>query len=270
MTYGCRAHDFGRHSAAGLAQILHEVGYDSAQLAMPRGIEGIDDYEHITPEQLADIRAGFAASGVEIGVLSCYQDLSDFDADARLAGVARVKKCLAYRNALGARQVGSETACRFVAEEDKAKAFDLALDSILRIVEEAARLDSVYAVEAVRFHPLCTPERLRKVRDTVADPKHLHFIFDPVNLLDASTAPCQLETWREWMDVIGADLGAMHIKDGRVLADGSQLLTPLGEGIMDYSEISVWLHRDHPDVPLIRDETMLDCAKADLAFMRKL
>lgn len=92
---GCRAHDYGKLPAAELAAVLHAKGYTGAQLAMPRGIAGIADFAHITGEQLAEIRTAFAAQDVEISVLSCYQDLSAPDADARRAAVDAVKRTLA-------------------------------------------------------------------------------------------------------------------------------------------------------------------------------
>ena len=84
---GCRAHDYGRHTPAALADTLHAHGYTAAQLAMPRGILGIDSFADITQAQLEDIRTAFDAAGVEITVLSCYQDLTAPDADARRAAV---------------------------------------------------------------------------------------------------------------------------------------------------------------------------------------
>ena len=107
---GCRAHDYGKLPAAELAAVLHAKGYTGAQLAMPRGIAGIADFAHITEEQLAEIRTAFAAQDVEISVLSCYQDLSAPDADARRAAVDAVKRTLGYAKVLGAKMVGSETA----------------------------------------------------------------------------------------------------------------------------------------------------------------
>lgn len=77
---GCRAHDYGRHTPAALADTLHAHGYTAAQLAMPRGILGIDSFADITQAQLEDIRTAFDAAGVEITVLSCYQDLTAPDA----------------------------------------------------------------------------------------------------------------------------------------------------------------------------------------------
>lgn len=97
---GCRAHDYGKLPAAELAAVLHAKGYTGAQLAMPRGIAGIADFAHITEEQLAEIRTAFAAQDVEISVLSCYQDLSAPDADARRAAVDAVKRTLGYAKVL--------------------------------------------------------------------------------------------------------------------------------------------------------------------------
>ena len=182
---GCRAHDYGKLPAAELAAVLHAKGYTGAQLAMPRGIAGIADFAHITGEQLAEIRTAFAAQDVEISVLSCYQDLSAPDADARRAAVDAVKRTLGYAKVLGAKMVGSETAWGPCTDEEKAARRPLMLDSIARITEEAARLDAVFAVESVDVHPLCTPELLREVLDAAADEAHCRVIFDPVNLFCA-------------------------------------------------------------------------------------
>ena len=51
MKIGCRAHDYGKHPAQELALILHNAGYQAAQVAVPKAIEGINDYQHISPEQ---------------------------------------------------------------------------------------------------------------------------------------------------------------------------------------------------------------------------
>lgn len=52
---GCRAHDYGKHTPVQLAHILHTAGYTGAQLAMPRAIEGIEDFASVTDAQLSAI-----------------------------------------------------------------------------------------------------------------------------------------------------------------------------------------------------------------------
>ena len=74
MKYGCRAHDYGCFTAQELAKVLADNGYNAAQLAMPKAIQGIKSLVAVTPEQLEDVRSAFAAANIEITVLSCYQD----------------------------------------------------------------------------------------------------------------------------------------------------------------------------------------------------
>lgn len=270
---GCRAHDYGKLTPAALADTLRAKGYTAAQLAMPRGIAGIDDFEHIIADQLAEIRTAFDAAGVKISVLSCYQDLTARDDDARRAAVENVKRTLGYAKVLGAGMVGSETAWGACSAEEKAARTPLMLDSIARITEEAARLDAVFAVESVDVHPLCTPELLRRVLDTAADRQHCKVIFDPVNLFtakDGRDKAAQAAHWQAWLEVIGEQIGAIHVKDCRIDPDGTKTLLPLGAGDMDYSTLINWLAIHAPNTPLMRDEVILESDTADVAFLKKM
>ena len=69
-------------------------------------------------------------------------------------------------------------------------------DSVLRIVEAAAKADAVFAVEPVYWHPLDSMEVVQQLMGRVADPEHLHFIFDPANVLENHNIPHQAELWQ--------------------------------------------------------------------------
>lgn len=158
-------------------------------------------------------------------------------------------------------------------DEEKAARRPLMLDSIARITEEAARLDAVFAVESVDVHPLCTPELLREVLDAAADEAHCRVIFDPVNLFcarDGQDRAYQAAHWSRWLEVIGNQLGAVHVKDCRIGADGSKTLLPLGEGDMDYTAIRAFLAACAPAAPLIRDEVILTADTADVRYLRRM
>ena len=99
MKYGCRAHDYGCFTAQELAKVLADNGYNAAQLAMPKAIQGIKSLVAVTPEQLEDVRSAFAAANIEITVLSCYQDLSNPDAEVRRRNMScRCMTCTCGRN----------------------------------------------------------------------------------------------------------------------------------------------------------------------------
>ena len=152
MKYGCRAHDYGCFTAQELAKVLANNGYNAAQLAMPKAIQGIKSLVDVTPEQLEDVRSAFAAANIEITVLSCYQDLSNPNAEVRRSAVSSVFSALKCQVTLGAGQVGSESACRDLSPEEKAATLPLLTDSILRIVEQAAQIGGCFALEPVYSH----------------------------------------------------------------------------------------------------------------------
>ena len=270
MKYGCRAHDYGCFTAHDLAATLVKNGYNAAQLALPKAIRGIESLDSVTPAQLEEVRTAFAGAGVEITVLSCYQDLSNPDAAVREKAVSLVRRTLEYQTVLGAKQVGSESACRDLTQEEKAATLPLLTDSILRIVDHAAKVGGCFALEPVFVHTLGTVEKLRTLKETVADHEHFHVIFDPVNVLTAENVARQEEFWPAWCEVIGKDLACVHVKDAEFFPDAPRNPTALGKGQMDYRAIREWLHRDHPDAALLRDEVILPAAQADLAYMHTM
>ena len=138
------------------------------------------------------------------------------------------------------------------------------------IVEQAAQIGGCFALEPVYTHTLGTLEALQKLKETVADPQHFHIIFDPVNVLTADTAAHQAEFWPGWCEVIGKDLACIHMKDALFVPNAPRIPTPLGEGQMDYTILRDWLHREHPDAALLRDEVILSAAQRDLNFIRAM
>lgn len=77
------------------------------------------------------------------------------------------------------------------------------LDSIKRVVDEAARLDVKFAIEPVYWHPLEDLETVLFVIDKIGDPAHLRIIFDASNLLQYPDQTDQEQYWKEWLSAIG-------------------------------------------------------------------
>lgn len=269
MKLGCRAHDYGRFPAAELARRLQERGYHAAQVAAPKALTEVETYEDLTPERAAEIGAAFRARDVEITVLGCYMDLSAPDAETRRAGLENVKRCLRVQRAMGAKLVGSETSYDHLTPEEKRARLPLMTDTVLRIVEEAARTDGVFAIEPVFWHPLDSLEETEKLVTAVADPVHFRMIFDPANVLKRRRQGEQTALWKEWLGAFGERIAAMHIKDF-VLEGDTYIPRPLGCGCMDFTYLRQWLQANRPDMPLLREEVQLHHDLADLDFMSGL
>ena len=104
MKIGVRGHDYGRHGVAEYAALLHDEGYDTVQLAVPKAITGVNGFDEITPALLAEINEEFAKQKVEIGIFSCYMDLSNPDSEVRrkavetfCRGLSCAKEAAAYK-----------------------------------------------------------------------------------------------------------------------------------------------------------------------------
>lgn len=269
MKIGCRAHDQGKRPAEALAGLLREKGYHAAQLALPKALPDIAGNREVTMEQAEKIGQCFSNHGVEITVLGCYMDLSTPDENARRNGIDTVRHCLRLQTVMGSQMVGSETSYSRLDPEEKRKRIPRMTDSVLRIVEEAARLDTVFAIEPVFWHPLDCIEAVEKLFDTIADTKHFKLIFDPVNVLKPQDLTIQGKLWEQWLARMGSRIGAMHIKDVRIDGEGYRAC-PLGQGVVDYTRFRQWLAENRPEMPLLREEVQLPYEKADLAFLRGL
>ena len=260
---------YGRRSAAALAGLLREKGYNACQLAMPKALCTVDDYRAVNQDEACRIGEAFAAAGVEISVLGCYMDLSAPDEEVRRRAVENVAHCLSLQNAMQARAVGSESSYSHLCEEEKAARYPLLVDSVLRITEAAAKHGAVFAIEPVFWYPLDTPARIRQLLETVGDTEHLRLIFDAANVLKKRDQPRQSDLWRSWLEEFGTHITAMHIKDF-VLDGDAYCPRPLGGGVMDYSFLSRWVAENRPDMPLLREEVQPGCDGQDLAFLRRL
>ena len=65
-------------------------------------------------------------------------------------------------------------------------------------------------------------------------------------------------------------MACIHMKDALFVPNAPRIPTPLGEGQMDYTILRDWLHREHPDTALLRDEVILSAAQRDLNFIRAM
>ena len=270
MKIGVRAHDFGRREIGEMAGLLHDEEYEAAQLALPKAFMGIESYDEITPEKLEQIRTSFEKQNIDIAVFGCYMDLGNPDENVRRYAVDTLKKSMTWAKELGAHVVGTETAYPRLNWELRQQWKPFMMDSILRVMEEAVRVDMPLAIEPVWWHPLEDLETTMEVLEKVGDAAHLRMIFDASNLLKHPETTDQDACWTRWLDAVGDVIDVMHIKDFSL--DRRKIYQPeaLGAGVMDYTAISRWLEKQEREIYLLREEMNLLFAKEDIAFMRSL
>lgn len=270
MRIGVRAHDFGRHSPKQLAQILTDAGYNAAQIVMPKVFDGIENYRDITHTQLSEIREALHEADLQISVLGCYMDLSHPDESIRMEAIENIKRCLSYAKELGAVAVASETSYEHLSKEEKRVRRQDMIDSIQRIVCCAEEECIDFAIEPVEWHPLDSIEEVQAVLRAVNYSSRLKVLFDAANVITPSEVEKQDEVWKAWLTAFGDRMIALHIKDFVWDEKGVYCPTALGAGVMDYSVISQWIQTKPDGMPLIREETIHECALEDLAYLKKL
>lgn len=267
---GVRAHDFGKRGIGEMAALLRDEEYEAAQLALPKAFLEIESYEDITSEKLERIRRAFEENQVEIAVFGCYMDLGNPDPQVREYAVNTLKRSMTWAKELGARVVGTETAYPHLNREERQRWKPFMRESVLRVLEEAVRVDMPLAIEPVWWHPLEDLETTGELVEKAGDPEHLRLIFDASNLLEDPEHTDQDALWSEWLKELGEYVDVLHIKDFSRDRRGNYQPEALGAGVMRYEAVSRWLKAQERELFLLREEMNLLFAKEDLAFMRRL
>ncbi|MCM1134601.1 MAG: sugar phosphate isomerase/epimerase [Clostridium sp.] len=268
MKIGVRGHDYGRHGVAEYARLLHDEGYDTVQLAVPKAITGINGFDDITPSLLEEIREEFTKQKVEIGVFSCYVDLSNPDDEVRARAVDTFCKSLGYAKAAGAKMVGTETSYEKLGRTEKSRRFPFMMDSIKRIAEEAERVGEEIGLEPVVFYPLEDMETAAEVLEEIGSGK-LRIIFDPANLLQRPEEVRQEAYWKRCLALGGDRIAALHVKDFTVDEKGERKACALGDGVMELAPLWEWV-KGREDVAVIRDELDLAFARRDIEYLQRI
>lgn len=269
MKLGVRAHDFGRLPPRQLSSTIRQAGFGAVQLAPTKAIAGIGQWTDVTPAQLKEIGQSFSQSDVEISILGCYIEPSLPDREERLAQVQNFLLGLSCAKALGVPFVGTETT-HFDPRDGalREQRYQYLKDSVLRMVEEAERLDVCVAVETVADHTLNSAALTRRLLDEVGS-DHLKAILDPVNLILAETQSRQTEIYSEFFRLLGDEIAVVHLKD-IVFENGEKVWRNIGGGMIDNESVFQWLRQNKPHIAVLREHVHPDSSTVDLAAMRRL
>lgn len=268
MLTAARTHDYGKQTVDRLASLLRTEGIEAAQLVLPKAFSEINSYDDVSPQLLEKIRENFEKENIKIHILGCYMDLGNPDDDVRKEAVDTFKKCLSFNRILGASVVGTETAYPRLNDEEKKIWHPYMMDSIARLAEEAERLEVDMAIEPVYWHPLKDLETTAMVFEKIGS-NRLRMIFDPANVLEYPEID-QDAYWKEWLNVLGSRIEAVHMKDFVEGTNKEYCPVCLGDGVMQYAEIIRWLKANKPDIIIVREELDPKTAQKDLAYMRNL
>jgi sugar phosphate isomerase/epimerase len=274
LTLGARAHDFGKFPADQLAERIAAKGLTSVQLALAKAIDGINsDTGGLSPGLATHVRDAFQRHGVRIAVLGCYVNLVHPDRAERRQLLARFKEHLRFARDFGCSVVATETASLNAdwsphPDNGGEAAFRTAIESIGELVAEAEKFGVFVCIEGVAHHVMSTPQRLRRMLDTIPSP-NLQVLFDPVNLLSKDNWQEQDRVIRGAFDLFGDRIVIVHAKDFKI-EGGVPKPEVIGRGRFDFALLASLLKAHKSYIDVLLEETTPATIDESVAHLRRV
>jgi len=255
---GVRAHDFGSLSAPELAQKIAAQHFFCVQLALGKAIAGFEWRTGVLNPGIAfDIGQAFHRQGIQIAVLGCYVNPIHPDLTTRRSLLALFKEHLRHARELGNGLVALETGSMNEdyaphPENHSERAFQQSLSSIAELVEEAERFGVIVGVEPVSAHAVSTPQKMRRMLDSVAS-NNLQVVFDPVNLLSVDNYRQQERIFNESFELFGDRIAIIHAKD--FLIEGGELkFARAGFGKLRHDLVMRFAVEEKPGISILLED----------------
>ncbi|MHB8963978.1 MAG: sugar phosphate isomerase/epimerase family protein, partial [Saccharofermentanales bacterium] len=274
MRIGVRAHDFGKSSPEKMAKMIGNKNLTSIQLALSKAIEGLDPIDgRLTPGLANYIGETFRKRNIHIAVFGCYINPIHPDKLERKKQLNRFKEHLRYARDLGCSVVGTETGSinpdfSFHPENHSQASYEVFLESLKELVEEAERFGVIVGIEGVKQFVVHSPQIMRKTLDDI-NSNNLQVIFDPVNFINIENYLKCNEITKEAFELFGERIIAFHAKDF-IIDDGKIKLVPIGKGVMDFTIIIELLKKHKPYINFIIEETNIDTIDESLVYINEI
>jgi L-ribulose-5-phosphate 3-epimerase len=271
---GVRAHDFGCLSAGELAAKIAAKKLVCTQLALGKAIAGLNLRPGaLNPGLAFEIGEAFQKHGVQIAVLGCYVNPIHPDPTTRRSLLGLFKEHLRYArdfgNGLVALETGSVSADYSPHPDNHGEpAFQQSLASIAELVAEAEKFGVIVGIEAVTSHVVSTPQKMRRMLDTVAS-NNLQVVFDPVNLLSLENHHEQERVIGESLELFGDRIAIIHAKDF-VVENGQIKFARAGLGKLRHDLVMKFAVKQKPGISVVLEDTNEQTAQDSREFLRQV
>lgn len=264
MQLGIRLHDAKTLPLEERLQVVKEQGFLCGHLALGKVIKeySVKD-EALTPGLAMYLKRLFEKNEIDIAVLGCYLNLANPNEEKLKEITERYKAHIRFASLLGCGVVGTETGAPNEAyRHEPACRSEEALETFIKnlrpVVEYAEKMGVIMAIEPVWKHIVYDADRAKKVLDAINSP-NLQIILDPVNLLGIENYQNQVEIVEHAIDVLGADVAVVHIKD-YVVKDNELVSVAAGTGEMNYDALIRFIKERKPYIHATLENTNPDNA----------
>jgi L-ribulose-5-phosphate 3-epimerase len=227
----------------------------------------------LNPGLAFEIGEAFQKHGVQIAVLGCYVNPIHPDPTTRRSLLGLFKEHLRYArdfgNGLVALETGSVSADYSPHPDNHGEpAFQQSLASIAELVAEAEKFGVIVGIEAVTSHVVSTPQKMRRMLDTVAS-NNLQVVFDPVNLLSLENHHEQERVIGESLELFGDRIAIIHAKDF-VVENGQIKFARAGLGKLRHDLVMKFAVKQKPGISVVLEDTNEQTAQGSGEFLREV
>ena len=246
------------YTAAVLFRKIKEYGFEAVQFAFSSIAETaftpsgqIEIPAEIPAAAICAVKVNARAYGIPVEVINGTFNMAHPDTAVRTEGIRRFEILCRAAAELGAKYIslcsGTRNADHLWSphpDNDTEEAWNDMLDTVSRCTKIAETYGIILAVESEASNIISTPERARRLMDTVASP-NLKMILDCANLFHAGEA--HKENIRATLDhafaLYGHDIVLAHGKD---ISEGEGIsFCGTGRGIVDFAYTAKLLSEYH-------------------------
>lgn len=230
MNLGVRGHDVPSESAELLCQKLCQLGLYEIQLVAHKSFPDFP-YGKEAVTKLAETLKHY---GIRVAIYGCYVDpLTE-------AGKARFLEHMEYAKILNAGVIATESGVCLADPNREAEDYTSLVEVFRQFTSHGASLGVNVAIETVFGHPICTPEKTKRLLTDVAA-ENLFVILDPVNLNHCENDPAFYAHSQKAVELYGDRIVAVHWKHPEIYEDhpaicfwqGSDRAVLIAEGLTD-------------------------------------
>ncbi len=274
-----RAHDLGKTTAKGVAELTKEYGFDGAQLVMYKAIDGASGKAHsINKEVIEECAKSFKDTNMEVGMIGAYFNPVHSNKELLADTIERFKEYLGYCDIYNSKYVGSETGSY---NDDKwtynplnrtEEALNINIDTWKMLAQVAKEKNANIALEGAYGHCMYEPKQLKRLVDA-ADNGHIFITLDVFNYLDISAYDVETQHYMvdETMKYFKDKVVIYHLKDFVVDTESNKLKqVGLGEGLMDLEYIISTAKRLTPNAMLVFEGCPKDKMRSSLEYIKSL
>ncbi|MEC7210642.1 MAG: sugar phosphate isomerase/epimerase [Pseudomonadota bacterium] len=252
MQIGVFAKTFDGQDPHSVFAACRDAGFATAQYNM--ACSGLGALPPDIPQAAATrVRDAAAATGMRIAAISATYNMTDPDADSRLAGRAAFDAIAAAAAIMGSDML---TVCsgsldphdkwRRHPDNDLAQSWSAMCAEFEILCDCAARHGVLIGVEPEPGNIVGDAEKAARLLATFAGGP-IRIIFDPANIIEDVPAARHTQTIEHALDLLGGHIALAHAKDRH--EDGS--VAPAGKGVIDWPHLLRGLSDAGFDGPLI-------------------